>query len=364
MSKLSLLDKLGILANLTLNNSAFWIVLVVLIIFGVLLVFTNKKNEKMHKVFYFLLTIGIIVTMVAAYHSSLGNMFQYMMSNFFIAVYFPTIAIYLAAIIAMNIIVWISIFSFKSAKQIRILNITVYVIMNYLMALLLNVINTNKLDIFDQLSLYGNKEATALIELSSAVFMIWVIFLILYKLILIYIKKDYKPKVKKIIVRKKIKMLPENYEPLYSPDVVYGKAPHNGKSEDEILLEQFSKQFTLEDYKLFARLLKEEQDRKQKEEENKVEFKEVKQNQKVSRKQKQKKQLVQVESSNILEEDKNREQQRQEIMRLEEERRALLAQEKELEKKEQPFLESMLEKALSDEEKEKQKLSELEMLYQ
>ena len=88
-------------------------------------------------------------------------------------------------LIITNIIVWISIFSFKSSKLIKRLNIAIYVIMNYLLALILSVINTNKLDIFTQESIYGNKKVTALIELSSGVFLIWIIFLILYKLILI-----------------------------------------------------------------------------------------------------------------------------------------------------------------------------------
>ena len=398
MSKLSFLDKLGVLVDLSIKNQGYLIILVGLLIFGIILSFTNKKNETRHKVLYFILTIAIITVLVASYHSSLGNMIQYMMNNFFIAVYFPTIAIYIAAIIAMNIIVWISIFSYKSSRQIRALNISVYIIMNYLMALLLKVINSNKLDIFDQASLYGNKEATSLIELSSIVFMVWIIFLILYKVILIYIKKEYKPRVKRIIVRKKVKKLPENYEPTLIPEMVYGKAPGKEtividtkeKTEDEYLLEQFSKQFTLEDYKLFSRLLREEQAREKQKEENKVEFIKVKENTKVGRKSTSKKQPRKVEfidiedkvsrkpiheekvieSDNILEENNYREQQKQEIMKMEEERRRLLREEKtriEKEKKEKQqkdlqALEELLLKS-QEEEKEQRKLSELEMLY-
>ena len=426
MSKLSLIDKLGVLINLSVSSTPYVIALIVLLIFGILLSFTNKKNEKIHKALYFIMTAVIIGLLIASYHSSLGNMFNYMMNNFFIAVYFPTIAIYLAAMIAMNIIVWVSIFSFKSSKQIRTLNISIYVIMNYLMALLLKVINTNKLDIFDQASLYGNKDATALIELSSLVFVVWVIFLILYKLILIYIRKDYKPRVKRIIVRKEIKKLPENYEPTVVPNYIYGQVPHKEtlvidtteKTEEEILLERFSKQFTLEDYKLFSRLLKEEQDRKNN---KKVDFiaaqdkvttkkknnkKQVKENNKivdflnisdygkVTKNNKQ--QEIVVSSANTLEEeDSYRAQQKQEIIRMEEERRELLKQEQEKQRlleeqkkqeeerkrqielaeeearrlqieeqqREEQELEMLLQQTLAEKEREERKLSELEMLY-
>ena len=117
MSKLSLLDKLGVLINLSTSSIGLVVALVVLLIFGILLAFTNKKNEKFNKIMYVAMTAIIVGLIIATYHSSLGNMFSYMMNNFFIAVYFPTIAIYLAAIIAMNIIVWISIFNFKSLSK-------------------------------------------------------------------------------------------------------------------------------------------------------------------------------------------------------------------------------------------------------
>ena len=375
MSKLSLWDKLGVLIKLSASSKTYVIILVVLLAFGFVLSFTTKKNKTIHKVLYGIMTAVIAGLLIASYHSSLGNMFSYMMNNFFIAFYFPTIAIYLAAIIVMNIIVWISIFSFKSSKQIK-------------------VINTNKLDIFDQASLYGNKDATSLIELSSLVFIVWIIFLILYKVILIYLRKDYKPRIKRIIVRKTVKKLPENYQSTLVPDFVYGKVPHQEtlvvepqKTEDELLLEQFSKQFTLEDYKLFSRLLKQEQE---KERRKKVNFIEEENHKKIKKGNKNKKEVV-VKAANTLEEDPYREQQKQVIIQMEEERRKLLREEQERQKreemmakqqelerveeevsrqqeierqeKEEQQLEVLLQQVLKENEKEQRKLSELEMLY-
>ena len=92
--------------------------------------------------------------------------------------------------------------------------------MNYILALLLNVINKEALDIYSQSSIYENKLSSSLISLSSIIFIIWIIFLILYKLLLIYTRKDYKPKVKKVIVRKRVKKLPDNYMPVESPTYI------------------------------------------------------------------------------------------------------------------------------------------------
>lgn len=340
MSKLSILDELGVLVKLSMSSKEYLIALVVLVLFGIILCFTNKRNETRNKFLYFIMTLVIITILFVSYHSSLGKMISYMMNHFFIAIYFPNIAIYIAAIIIMNIIVWISIFSYRSSKQIRCLNVTVYVLLNYLMALLLKVIKDNKLDVFDQASLYGDKSAMSLIEISSYIFMIWIIFLVLYKVILIYIKKEYKPRVKRIIIRKQIKKLPENFEPVMNPEMVYQPTKKtkvidtSKKSEDEILLEHFSKQFTLDDYRLFSKLLKEQQEREKKAKEQVVE------------------------------------KQKEEIIKMEEERRKLLKEEQERQeriekqKKEEQEIEFLLQQTLAEEEREKQKLSELEKLYE
>lgn len=223
MSKLSFWAKLGILFKVSFSSGLFVIILLGLIGLGFLFFMTDKKTLKRNKTIYLVVSCFVILFLLIAYHKSLGNMFDYLMNNLFVAVYFPNLAIYFAAIIIMNIILWISLFSFKTGEIIKKVNVVVYVIMNYLLALILSVIKNDNLDVFSQSSVYGNEKATALIELSSSIFIIWIIFLILYKIILIYLRKDYKPKVKKVIVRKKVKMLPENFEATIIPEMVYQK---------------------------------------------------------------------------------------------------------------------------------------------
>jgi hypothetical protein len=262
MSKMSFADKVGILLDVSKSSKLFIALLIILALFGFILATTNRKNRKRNKLIYIISSIFILVFLIVLYHSSLGNMFSYMMDNFFIVVYFPNLAVYLAAIIATNIITWISIFNFKTSKKIRNINIFVYIIMIYLMALLLNVINNNNLDIFTQSSVYTNNQATALIELSSLVFMLWIIFLILYKIILIYLRKDYKPKVRRVIVRRK--KLPDNFQPKEIPDYAYGKVSkkvETVKSNEDAITKQFDQMLTLDDYKLLLKMLKEQKEK-------------------------------------------------------------------------------------------------------
>ena len=278
MSKLSFIDKLRILLNISKSSSLYIFILALLIFVGIIFITTNKKNAKRNKMIYASISVFILVTLVVAYHASLSNMLKYMMDNFFIVVYFPNLAIYLAALIATNIILWISLFNYKTTKSIKTLNVSVYIIMNYLLALLLNIVNKNNLDIFTQKSVYGNKNATALIELSSIIFIVWIIFLVIYKIILIYIRKDYQPKVKKILIKKKVKKLPENFAPLETPTFIYGRDPkmpvkvvekevivteHVEKDEN---LQDLDSMLTLDDYKTVLKMLKSQKDKMKQEE--------------------------------------------------------------------------------------------------
>ena len=274
MSKLSLIDKLRIFIDVSVSSSLYLIVLILLLLAGYIFITTTKKTAKRNKIIYIAISVFILVFLMITYHGSLSKMFDYMMNHFFIAIYFPNLAIYLAAIIITNIIVWISIFNFKTDKLIKRLNIIIYVIMTYLLALILSIINSNKLDIFNQEAIYGNQKVTALIELSSGIFIAWIIFLILYRIILIYLKKDYKPKVKKVIVKKPVKKLPDNFEPKEVPDYLYGNVPKKQVEEIIITKEKEVKEdiFTKDDYLLLSKLLSQQKEKiRQEKEQSKIE---------------------------------------------------------------------------------------------
>ena len=186
MSKLSLLDKLKVLSDVTSSSGLFIVAIVILIALTALLITTNTKTKKISRFVCIAIYGAIIIVSILFYREELFELFDYMMNNFFIAIYFPNLAIYFAAIVTTNIILWISIFNRKITKWIRTINTIIFCFIHYLLVLIINIITTNKLDVFDQTSIYENQEALALIELSSTIFVVWILFLIIYKIIRIY----------------------------------------------------------------------------------------------------------------------------------------------------------------------------------
>lgn len=337
MSKMSFWEKLDILFDLSKSSYLYILIIFFLLSLGIIFTTTNKKTIDRNKKIYLGFTIFTFTCMFLIFHKSLSKIFDYMMNNLFIAIYFPNLAIYLAAIIITNIIVWLSIFNFKTSDAIRKLNAIIYLLINYLLALVLSVIHKNNLDVFAQESIYTNKQATAIIELSSIIFIIWILFLIIYKIILVYLKKDYKPKMKKVVVKKEVKKLPENYKEKEIPNYIYGKAP---KRDNQIVILENEKEstktyedlFTLEDYKILLKMLLEKKYTKE-------EMKEEKH----------------LKTDILMKEENDyREQQKKEIIRLEEERKESLRREKERLKK--------VKNDLEDQRLE-ENITELERLY-
>ncbi len=260
MAILSLLEKLAILFEVSRSSIFFIISIIFIVFFGLVLITTNKINIKNSRKLFISLYIFIIAFTFILYRESLSSMIEYLMNNLFVVIYFPNLAVYFAAIVITNLILWFSVFNYKASTIIRNVNIIVYLLMSYLLIVLLSVINTEKLDVFNQSSIYGNQTAQAIIELSSVLFILWIIFLIVYKGIMTYLTRnnDYSEEPKMIVsnIDKKLTKTDKKSDP-YIVKSTPTFAKNIRKDEDLIAYENI---LTIEDYKLLLDLLKEKKE--------------------------------------------------------------------------------------------------------
>lgn len=266
MAKLSLADKIKVLFDVTKSSSLFIIVIVSLLFLAYIFTTINKKNLKSSKLTCIIIYSIILFSLLFAYRNSLSKMFDYLINNLFIVIYFPNLAIYLSAVLIANIIIWISIFKTRVTKLIKNINIIFYCIMTYILILILNIINTNNLDVFTQSSVYSNKEALALIELSSTIFVIWVLFLILY----LVIRKFQKSKQVVPVESKKttIPQMPKNYKLVEAPYYVKSANDEIKVVKNDVpRTNPYEELLTLDDYKLLLNILKEHKQKEQEEQE-------------------------------------------------------------------------------------------------
>lgn len=271
MKQLSLLDKLKVVVDLTSSDKTYIIVICLLAFLSILFATTNRKNAKESKKTYGIIYIISLIAIIIKYHASLSTMYDNMMNNIFVIIYFPNISVYLAAIITTNIIMWISMFNKNSKLFTKIVNSVAFFAMHYLLILLLSIITANNLDVFNQTSLYSNSEVHSLIELSSNIFVIWIIYLVVYKLLRSYFdKKKVKHQevlqpVVEVEAPKKEVRLPYYVNVLESPYVVKREpiktkviyqTPANANTAI------YDQMLTIDDYKKVLSMLQKEQERK------------------------------------------------------------------------------------------------------
>ena len=263
MDYMNIIDKLQIFMNL-ITNSQLLMGTIVLIALSILL-FLNKQinNKKLFRV-VLLINIGAFLIMLFLNSEQLITIYNSIIDKIFMNFYFPSVEIYLFILLFMFVVLFVSIFNIKMKKSYKITNIIAFFSFFYLFLMLVNIIVTNNLNIFDINSIYTNKEAVAILELSTLVYVLWLITLLIISIsntVCVYIlnkKKKVKQNVGDSIEALRQEAYTNSVDNSYVPMTDFGYS-FNEDVDNNILVEQNekdNKDYTLQDYKVFNSMLK------------------------------------------------------------------------------------------------------------
>lgn len=263
MLQVSLAEKLEILKKTMFSSSISIIALAIILFIGFLFATTNKHNSKESKKIYILLYITCGFALLIKYAKSLMDLVDYFMNHVFILVYFPNLAIYFLAIIISNIMMWKSMFKNEN-KSLKIVNTIFFCGIHYLFVLLLGTISKNNLNIFELTSVYSDKTALSLIELTSFLFIIWIILTGIYsivrriigpneELVLDEIPEDSKYKIK---IEKPYRIV-ESPKEAFETKERKQAVPQMTSEKQAQVQAIYDSMLTVEDYKILLELLKE-----------------------------------------------------------------------------------------------------------
>lgn len=191
MTRVSLFEKIKSLVEIISSSYFFIFMLIVFIILSIYLFNTIKKDEIKTKKTYVYAYAVIIFAIMIFYNSQIFDLLDYLIDNIFIILCFPNLAVYIAMIIFLNIVMIKSVFSKKITNINKIIYIIVYSSIHFILILILNLINKNNINVYDQTSLYSNQELLNLVSLNVIIFILWT----LYNIITYFINKaNYKIK--------------------------------------------------------------------------------------------------------------------------------------------------------------------------
>lgn len=175
MNDFSLIEKIEILFNLVSTSPLFLVVSfagIMLLIFLIVLILLNKKINK--KIFIIILIL-ISTIFLVNYGTTILKIFDAITDNIFMALYFPSLPVYVTVITFSNLMFLISIFNKNETKSKKIINTINSIILNFLLVLIIDVVAKKNINIYEEINLYTNSNLLVLLELSMGVFVSWIL---------------------------------------------------------------------------------------------------------------------------------------------------------------------------------------------
>ncbi len=270
MSPLSLMTKLQTVFDLITSRNLYLMILAVVVVLTIIFITTNGSNRKQSKRTYILLYLAGFIFIALEYGSSFMTLVDYAINEVFITYYFPNIVIYLIMLIITNVVLFKTIFDDKADFKLKVINSTAFAIIMYLFILAISSINNLNLDVFNITELYSSNAVRSLLELSMFIFVFWMVVLIIYHLIRKYQYKHNLIQVESFT----------NYNIIHDFDIkevykvpkkqVIIEEPKEEKKEEQAPINLLGQNFTLDEYKLMVKILKEEKEKEQVKEESKA----------------------------------------------------------------------------------------------
>lgn len=217
MINVSILKQLEILLNILKNNSYLMFLSVIAILSFLILLLANKfKNKKITKILCISVYLIIFFLLFSFYHKEMFELFDYLVNNIFLFMFFPNLAVYVLVLIISNVIIIKSTFFSNYNKICRSINILFFVIFNIIFYLIIDNVIKNEINVYEQLSIYTNNDLLILIQLNMKLFLIWLIVLLIIKISFSIINKI------------KVKVIVDNF------DLVVEEEINNQDEVDEI----------------------------------------------------------------------------------------------------------------------------------
>ena len=177
MSYLSIVEKFKILFDMILDFKFIFIFLGVLVIVTFLYLIKKIDNRK----YIMIITLSLLLILgidIVINYKELAEVFDNFMTIFFSNIYFPSVYVYFGTLLIVYIAFITSMFNKMLNKIYKIINGITFVMNNILLAIILNIIAKNKIDVFTPNELYTNINLVAVLEISIGLFVLWVLSLI------------------------------------------------------------------------------------------------------------------------------------------------------------------------------------------
>lgn len=175
----TIIDKLNLIYKFISDKSI--IMMIIILMLFIIMDLMYGKNNKQTKLLYTTILILIFIYGLFTYYKPLLNVLDTYITYLFKITYFPSIIEYMTMII---ITIIIQIYSLKKSNKVqRNINFWISIIIEILFIINIIALNNINIDLNNITSIYENDLLLSIFQLSSIIFMIWIIYNLLTYLI-------------------------------------------------------------------------------------------------------------------------------------------------------------------------------------
>ena len=177
MKYTTIFEKIFCLFDL-ISQSWIDIVFLGIVLFLVLLLGLKKISGKKCFLFTTLACSCLFGYKIWQYFEPLSKMMDSLIDHLFTSIYFPSTYVYLFILIMFDVVTIVSLFNPKGEKIYKTIHGIFFVMINFVLTIILEMIAKNNIDIFSKESLFSNTSLVTLLEFSMSLFILWLIIMI------------------------------------------------------------------------------------------------------------------------------------------------------------------------------------------
>jgi len=179
MNDFSLVEKLNILMNMILSSPLFLFCFLIAIVVLILFVLNLKNGNKKNNLIFIFIWLVLGIVLIIYYNSIVLKLIDSLLDGIFKVLYFPNMPIYIVLLFITNFFFIYSLINKKVSKKYKILNFIHALIADLFLIFIMNIINNNIINIYNEIDIYTNTNLLVLLQLNSAVFISWILITLL-----------------------------------------------------------------------------------------------------------------------------------------------------------------------------------------
>ena len=180
MKYTNILEKLLCLFNIV-KTSYIDIIFLLVVVISLILLFRKKISSRVCYIINVISSLVLLGVVIYNNIDKLSSTIDSIVDFTFTNIYFPSIYVYLIVLIVTNVFCILSLLRKRMEKKYKIINGSVMLVINFILAIILDIVASDSVDLFKKESMFANTNLVMMMELSVNIFLVWcAINLIMY----------------------------------------------------------------------------------------------------------------------------------------------------------------------------------------